>query len=191
MKIKSFLCSAALLLCAKLSAFAVVDLGDATSGTPYDRYMTPVRQVFGGIHGEGASMESVEALMRQGRGFRYAHTEPYQPAQPEQTAARHCGDCKDKALWLIEQMHDASARFVIGKYKRSSGVSHAWVMWQHEGRWWILDCTMNSEPMAAERAGQDAYVPLYSFGKTVAYRHTAKAGLVADVAGKGKTPGRV
>jgi hypothetical protein len=81
-------------------------------------------------------------------------------------------------------MHDASARFVIGKFKRGANVSHAWVMWQHEGRWWILDCTMNSEPIAAERAGQDEYVPLYSFGKTVSYRHTAKAGGIANVAGR-------
>ena len=74
--------------------------------------------------------------MRQGRAFRYSHSEntdlaKYSPAQPEQTAARGAGDCKDKALWLINQMHDASARFVIGKFKRGANVSHAWVMWQH------------------------------------------------------------
>jgi hypothetical protein len=186
MKIKSLLCFAALLLCSTFSALAAVDLGDATSGTPYDRYMAPVRQVFDSMHSEGASMESVQALMRQGRGFRYAHVEPFLPALPQQTAARRCGDCKDKALWLIDQMHDGSARFVIGKLKRGAAVSHAWVMWQHEGRWWILDCTMNSAPIAADRAGDNEYVPLYSFSKTAAYRHTGKAGLVSAVAAKSK-----
>lgn len=191
MKIKHFLRCAALLLSAQLSAFAYVDLGDSTSRTPYDSYLSPVRTVFGSMRGEGVSMERVAALVRQGRDFKYAHTEPYYPAAPEQTAARRRGDCKDKALWLIAQMQDPSARFVIGKLKRGDRVSHAWVTWQHEGQWWILDCTINSKPLRAESVGENAYVPLYSFGKALAYRHTAKAGLLAEAASKGKTAPRV
>ena len=73
---KPILFSAALLLLAKLSAFAIVDLGSTTAHTPYDRYMSPVKQVFNGMHSEGTTMDRVQALMRQGRAFRYAHTEP-------------------------------------------------------------------------------------------------------------------
>ena len=185
---KTSLLSLAALLLANLSAHAAVDLGSSTAHTPYDSYMTPVKQVFSSLHGDGATMDKVNALMREGRGFRYAHTDPYNPAPPQQTAARKVGDCKDKALWLCDQLQDPNARFVIGKMKRGSHISHAWVMWQHEGRWWILDCTMNSAPIAADSVGNNDYVPLYSFSKGVEYRHSGNAGTVATVAGKSRTP---
>jgi hypothetical protein len=186
---KNTILTLALLLLAKLSAFAIVDLGSTTSQTPYDRYMSPVKQTFASLSGNGATMDRVQALMRQGRGFRYAHSEPYYPALPEQTAAARKGDCKDKALWLIDQLQDPSARFVIGKEKRGAAVSHAWVMWQNEGRWWILDCTMTSKPIPADQVSMDKYVPLYSWTKGVSFRHTDKAsGMVADVATKKQAP---
>jgi len=180
------LLAAIVLLVAKLSASATVDLGSAADHTPYDRYMTPVKQVFGSIHGEGAAMDRVNTLMREGRGFRYSHTEPYLPAQPQETATRRCGDCKDKALWLMDQLQDQNVRFVIGKLSRNSAVSHAWLMWEHEGQWWILDCTMLSRPILADRAGANEYVPLYSFGKTLTYHHSDKAGMLAETASKTK-----
>jgi hypothetical protein len=180
---KNFLALSALLLAANLSASAaVVDLGTAASATPYDRYLTPVKQVFNNIHTEGVTLDRVNALMRQGRAFRYAHTEPYVPALPQDTAARHCGDCKDKALWLMDQLGDQNVRFVIGKLDRGSNVSHAWLLWEHDGQWWILDCTMLAHAIPAERASANEYVPLYSFSKNSAFRHTDKAGLVADTA---------
>ena len=185
---KPLVSALALLLLAKLSAFAIVDLGSTTARTPYDRYMSPVKQVFDTMRGEGTTMERVQALMRQGRGFRYAHTEPYYPALPQETATRRVGDCKDKALWLCDQLHDPSARFVIGKMTRGARLSHAWVMWKNEGQWWILDCTMLSRPIPAERASVNEYVPLYSFTKGGTFQHSDKAGMVADVAGKKKAP---
>src|SRR5260221_12905449 len=100
---KTFLTLTALLL-TKFAAFAAVDLGTSIEHTPYDRYMTPVKEVLGSIHGEGATMDKVQAAMRQGRAFRYAHNEPYVPAMPHETASRHTGDCKDKALWLVDQL---------------------------------------------------------------------------------------
>ena len=185
---KSLLFSALFAL-ANLSAFAAVDLGSSSSQTPYDRYMAPVKQTFASLSGAGASMEKVEALMREGRNFRYAHNEPYYPALPQETAAKRQGDCKDKALWLINQLQDPSARFVIGKEKRGAAVSHAWVLWQNEGRWFILDCTMTNKPMLADQVSMDKYVPLYSWTKGVSYRHTDKAmGSVANVASKKQAP---
>lgn len=177
-----------LLLAAKLTASAVTDLGAPTDHTPYDRYLAPVKTVFNSMHGEGATMDKVQALMRQGRSFRYAHTEPYYPAAPQETATRRVGDCKDKALWLMDQMQDPSARFVIGKMVRGAKVSHAWVMWQHEGQWFILDCTMLNRPIAADKAGPNDYVPLFSYARNAEYRHSDKAGLTASVAGKNQTP---
>ena len=186
---KKFLAVVALFLAAKLSASAVVDLGTAASATPYDRYLTPVKQVFNTIHSEGASLDKVNALMREGRAFRYAHTEPFVPATPETTAARHCGDCKDKALWLMSQLQDQNVRFVIGKLDRNSRLSHAWLMLEKDGQWWILDCTMLSHAIPADSAGANEYVPLYSFSKSTAYRHTDKAGLVAETASKSTKAG--
>ncbi|MEI9898487.1 MAG: hypothetical protein WDN28_32685 [Chthoniobacter sp.] len=181
---KKTLLTISLLLLAKLAAFAVVDLGTTTDHTPYDRYLSPVKEVFSEMHGAGATMDKVQAAMRTGRAFRYAHTEPYLPATPQETATRRTGDCKDKALWLMDQLQDPSARFVIGKMTRGAKLSHAWVMWQHDGQWWILDCTMLSRPIPADKAGANEYVPLYSYSRSSAFRHSDKAGLTADVAGK-------
>lgn len=181
---KKALLTAALLLLTKFAVSAAVDLGTTTDHTPYDRYLTPVKDVLNSMHGETATMDKVQSAMRQGRAFHYAHTEPYLPATPQETASRHTGDCKDKALWLMDQIQDPSARFVIGKMTRGAKLSHAWVMWQHDGQWWILDCTMLSKPIPAEKAGANEYVPLYSYSRSGAYRHTDKVGMTADVAGK-------
>jgi hypothetical protein len=174
---------------AQATASAAVDLGTAANGTPYDRYLSPVKQVFSNLHNDNVNLERVNGLMREGRAFRYAHTEPYVPALPQETAARHCGDCKDKALWLMDQLGDENVRFVIGKLSRGANISHAWLMWEHEGQWWILDCTMFSRAIPADRVGANQYVPLYSYSKTAAYRHTDKTSLVADTAAKTVKPG--
>jgi hypothetical protein len=181
---KNFIALAALFLAAQFSASAAVDLGTPAAATPYDRFLTPVKQVLNSMHSDGATLDRVNALMREGRAFRYAHTEPYVPATPQETAARHCGDCKDKALWLMDQLKDQNVRFVIGKLERGSHVSHAWLLWEHEGQWWILDCTMLNHAIPADRAGANEYVPLYSYSKNSAFRHTDKAGLVAETASK-------
>ncbi len=186
---KKTILTAVLLLLAKFAtASAAVDLGTATEHTPYDRFLTPVKEVFSGMHGDGASMDKVQAAMRQGRAFRYAHTEPYVPAMPQETASRHVGDCKDKALWLMDQLQDPSARFVIGKMTRGAKLSHAWVMWQHDNQWWILDCTMLNKPVPADKLSSNEYVPLYSYSRNSAYRHSDKTGATADVAGKKQSP---
>ena len=185
------LTSIAALFFVQLSAFAVVDLGSTVGRTPYEAYMSPVKQVFSSLNGNAPDLVRVAALMRQGRGFRYAHSDPFNPALPSETAAHRVGDCKDKALWLCDQLQDPSARFVIGKMKRGNRISHAWVMWQGVGRWWILDCTMNASAIPADSVGPDDYVPLYSYSKNTPFRHTgidSSAANVASVAGKGRAP---
>lgn len=176
-----------------VAAAANLDLGSVAAHTPYDRYMRPVKEVLGSVGAAKSSMDRAAKLMREGRGFRYVHSTPYLPAFPEETAARRAGDCKDKALWLCDQLNDSTARFVIGKVKRNSAVSHAWVMWENEGRWWILDCTLSWRPFPVESVRQGDYVPLYSYGRNATYRHagtststaasaTAKAPVAAKLA---------
>ena len=168
---------------ARLTSAAPIDLGTSAAFTPYDPYLTPVKRVLSSVGGDKASMDRVTELMRTGRSFRYVHSTPYLPAEPLQTATRRAGDCKDKALWLCDQLRDRSARFVIGQIKRNPRVSHAWVMWENEGRWWILDCTLSWRPIPADRVRRDDYVPLYSYSKNASYRHARSAMLIARNSG--------
>jgi transglutaminase-like putative cysteine protease len=170
------------------NSWSAVDLGNRSSGTPYDRYMAPVRTVLGALDNRKANMEQVKALMKEGRSFRYRFDEPYVPAMPSVTASQRTGDCKDKALWLCDRLNDASVRFVIGKTHARAKMSHAWVMWQNEGRWWILDCTLKSAPIAADTLPSDKYIPQYSYAKGTAFRHGVTNMNVASVATKGKAP---
>jgi hypothetical protein len=160
-----------------------VDLGFPASDTPYDPYMNPVKQVLSHLSNDQEPMDRVRALMHEGRAFRYSFTTPYVAATPSVTEAARAGDCKAKALWLADQMGDENVRFVIGKARRTSQMSHAWLMWQHDSRWWILDCTNNSEPVRADRISTSQYIPYYSFAKTGEYRHEATALMTAQVPG--------
>lgn len=150
-----------------------IDLGFKAGRTPYDRYMSPVKNVLSSVAGEEDSLRDVTRLMKVGRRFRYSFNRPYTAMPPEVTEKTRSGDCKDKALWLISRMNDQSVRFVIGKATSTSKISHAWVMWQNNGRWWVLDCTNNSRPIPADRLSANQYIPLYSYAKDGVYVHNA------------------
>ena len=185
----SFLSLLAIVSAQAAFATASLDLGSASSNTPYDRYMAPVKRVLTHLEGEDTSIDRVRELMHIGRNFRYSFTDPYVAATPEKTATIHAGDCKAKALWLADKLNDSSVRFVIGKARSSSRISHAWLMWQHDSRWWILDCTNNREPIAADRISSTQYIPFYSYAKAGTYRHRSTQLNVADaVANRGSSP---
>jgi hypothetical protein len=173
------------LLCSNVFGLArtELDLGFPASATPYDAYMSPVKQVLTRLASEETSMDRVRALMHEGRAFRYSFTSPYVAATPEVTATTRSGDCKAKALWLADELNDDSVRFVIGKAHRTSQMSHAWLLWQHDNRWWILDCTNNWDPIPADRVSSSQYIPYYSFAKDREYRHRATQIQVADTRG--------
>jgi hypothetical protein len=178
---KLFALAISLLSFSSMAALAIpVDLGSAAGFTPYDAYMRPVKRVLSTVPNQKAAMGQVQDAMRKGRSFRYVHSDPYNPTLPAETARRRSGDCKDKALWLCDQLKDSSARFVIGKMKRSSKISHAWVMWQTEGHWFVLDCTLNSRPIPMESVAKGDYVPLYSYARSGTYRHAATSLMVAS-----------
>ncbi len=168
------------------AAQAAVDFGAPTPSTPYDPYLSPVKHVLTHLGANEPSMQRVRELMHVGRGFRYSFTTPYTAATPEVTAATHAGDCKAKALWLAAQLNDSAVRFVIGKARSSSRVSHAWLLWQQDaGHSWILDCTNTSEPILAERINSNReYIPIYSFDKRGSYRH----GQVAYASNSNRAP---
>jgi hypothetical protein len=183
------ICTLFALLATNLAALAELDLGNRSSYTPYDRYLSPVRTVLGALGKDKPTMEQVKSLMRQGRAFRYKMDDPYRPAMPSETAQTREGDCKDKSLWLCDQLNDPSVRFVIGKTKRGVAMSHAWVMWECEGRWWILDCTLKRDPFPADSVSKDRYVPLYSYSRAGSYRHADTVmNLAAVASSKQKAP---
>lgn len=172
------------LIASQFSALAFTDLGTPASATPYDPYIAPVKDTLRSLEGPTAPMEKVKALMGRGRSFRYSHTEPYRAALPEVTAARKVGDCKDKALWLCDQLGDENVRFVIGKMNRSAHVRHAWVLWNDGNEWWILDCTLNFRPIPVSKVAPGDYVPLYSWSKSGTYRHSPTSTLLATASRK-------
>jgi hypothetical protein len=146
--------------------------------------MTPVKSVLKQIGSEKASFDQVRRLMHQGRRFRYSFTEPYIPATPSTTAATRSGDCKAKALWLCNQLDDPSVRFVIGKARRNSRISHAWVYWEHDSQLWILDCTNKFEPIPADRVSRNEYIPYYAYAKAGTFRYkTTQIMLASNKAG--------
>ena len=135
--------------------------------------MGTVRSVINHLEAHPASMSLACQLMQEGRHFDYVSGDPYTANPPRITALEHAGDCKAKALWLYNCLGDANALFVIGKTTKYSRMSHAWVYWRNENRWWILDCTNRSQPIAADSVSEEHYIPYYSYGRSGAYRHQA------------------
>ena len=186
MSLKSSLFALSGLLLAKTAALAGIDLGTPAGYTPYDRYMSPVKQVIGSLRGQTTDFKRVQSLLNEGRNFRYSFTDPYTAAMPSETARTHSGDCKAKSLWLMDQLGDSNMRYVIGKARATSKISHAWVMWNDGSAWWILDPTNANRPILAENASRNEYIPQFSWSKNGSYRHSATSGNVAAVAAKGK-----
>jgi len=185
---KTIALSVAFLFTAGVAAQAAFDTGILADGTPYDRYMSPVRTVLAHLGSNKPSMEQVKKLMVEGRNFHYRMENPYVAAMPATTAQKRSGDCKDKALWLCNQLGDSEVRFVIGKTEPGTRLSHAWVMWKNEGRWWLLDCTLRRAPIAADELPSNRYIPLYSYSKGNTFRHAATQVGLAQVASKTKAP---
>jgi len=144
-----------------------------TTFTPYDRYLGSVRTVINNLELRDPTMLTAARMMKEGRRFRYCVCDPYRADPPALTEARRAGDCKSKALWLYDNLGDGNALFVIGKAQKRARTSHAWVYWRWDERWWILDCTERSDPIAADSVSSDRYVPYYSIGKGGSYRHKA------------------
>ena len=148
--------------------------------TPYDRYSGPVRAVIARLDLRPANMARARELMNVAHAFRYRSQHPYLAALPEATEASRSGDCKAKSLWLYDQLGDPAALYVIGKTFKGTKSNHAWIYWRCDSRWWILDPTNRSTPVAADSFPDDRYVPYYSFGKAGVFRHRATALFLAN-----------
>lgn len=182
MKTRLLLCALPMVLgISSLTLAGDIDLGSPTSRTPYDGYFGPVWAVFRQLNGPQPDMDTVEKLTRQSNGFRYSYNkeQPYIPQTPEQTEASHSGDCKAKSLWLAAKMDTSSIRFVVGKARLSSSMSHAWLFWKGPQGWMVLDPTNSGRPIDPERLSSSQLVPTYSYSPGGKYAHSVAA------AGKG------
>lgn len=148
------------------------DLGSPISRTPYDRYLAPMHSVLGSLGNAKPSLEEVRQYVHTGRSFRYAMKDPYVPQTPAETEATKSGDCKAKSLWVAYKMNDRSVRFVIGKARAVSKISHAWLMWPGPSGWLILDPTNFNAPLDLTRIGRDEFTPIYSYSAGGTYAHT-------------------
>jgi hypothetical protein len=151
---------------------AEVDSGRPCGGTPYDRYLGPVRQTLSSANG-GASVDEVRAYLRTARRFHYYYdpSNPYTPQAPSVTEANRRGDCKAKSLWLASKMADSRTRYVIGKAKPRDKLSHAWLLWATGGAWLALDPTMESDLLNAERVVGRKLIANYSYTGSSNYQH--------------------
>jgi hypothetical protein len=156
-------------LCAQHSA---QDLGSPTGRTPYDGYLGPMRSVLGSLGSNKPSLDEVKQYVRTGKSFRYYMKDPYVPQMPAETEATKAGDCKAKSLWVASKMDDRTVRYVIGKARAVSQISHAWLMWPSSAGWFILDATNYSSPLAANRVSRDEFMPMYSYSAGGKYAHT-------------------
>lgn len=156
-------------LAASLSA---QDLGSPIGRTPYDVYLGPMRSVLGSLGNNKPSLDEVKQYVRTGRGFRYYMKHPYIPQMPAETEASKAGDCKAKSLWVASKMDDHTVRFVIGRARAVSQISHAWLMWQGPAGWLILDPTNFSSPLDVNRVARDEFMPIYSYSAGGKYAHT-------------------
>jgi hypothetical protein len=160
----------------QLSLLRAADLAGGRPGpTPYDPYLRPVRSIFAQLSGTAPSFQKMSTLLREAWKFEYSFETPYIPALPAVTAAQRRGDCKAKSLWLANAMNDPSVRFIIGKARSSSKISHAWLVWPSNGQWWILDPTNTSRPIAADSVGSDEYIPLYAYDQHGSYSYDDSA----------------
>ena len=152
---------------------AEVDTGRPCEGTPYDGYMGPVRQTYARLGSESPSINDVRSEMRTANRFRYYFdpAQPYTPQTPEVTEARQQGDCKAKSLWLLKAMGARDVRYVMGKAKLSSRISHVWLLWSNGGKWMVLDPTFTAELIEADRIVGQKCIAKYSYSGRSAYRH--------------------
>lgn len=150
------------------------DLGRPVAATPYDPYFASVRVVLARPMKAAPSLAQARRLTAEAFAFRYAHYSPYVPMLPQLTARVRAGDCKDKALWLVAALGDPAARFVVGEARAGSRVAHAWVLWPHGGRWYVLDPAAGAELRPAATLSRASYVPRYSYAPGGAFAHAPR-----------------
>jgi hypothetical protein len=167
----------ALFLTPRPCAWAEFNLGSPIGRTPYDAYLGPMWSVLRSAQGGQPPADEVAKLVRQSNGFRYYFNkqQPYVPQTPAETESRKSGDCKAKSLWLASKMNTRKIRFVVGKARLGSSMSHAWLIWDGPEGWLVLDPTNYGRPLNPARISSSELVPTYSYSASGKYGHQVAA----------------
>jgi hypothetical protein len=159
------------LLAASSTLAPAQDMGKSTGSTPYDKYFGRVFSTLSSLSSNDAPLDQVNDYMRTGRGFRYYMKTPYIPQTPQETESSRSGDCKAKSLWVAYKMDDRKVRFVVGRIKSVTNMSHAWLIWKGPAGWMVLDPTFYSKPLDMGRLGPGEFTMLYSYTAGGKYVH--------------------
>ncbi|HTL70092.1 MAG TPA: hypothetical protein VL404_02255 [Candidatus Eisenbacteria bacterium] len=151
--------------------------GRQVTATPFDRKIDGAGISLALAHPSGVPDKNPETLFMISRSFRYvrdARGDRWQ--SPQETDARHSGDCEDKAIWLFYRLKLSGAhdvRLVIGKFKRHMGEFHVWVTYRDAGGGLCLaDPTLQKRIWhVSDFSGNNFYVPLFSFDGINRYIH--------------------
>ena len=144
--------------------------------TPFDRKVS-MAKIFDVQEnaGQNASEDPFSFFM-EAKSFRYASDMGEDHWQtPEETDARHAGDCEDKAVWLYAQLKShgyADTRLVVGKYRSIDRVYHVWVTYTgSNGDTFILDPALQHHPWKVGEFSGGFYVQYYSYDGKKRYCH--------------------
>ncbi len=145
------------------------------ASTPYDKQMNRIRPALLSAHrgeaGEKVSVALVNHWMGDLRGIPYAYQMEWKT--PEEVQSREPADCKGKAVALYQRMQKQGAknvRLVIGKRTPSSRMTHTWLLWEINGRTFVLDPTFNWIARDSEEFSEGLYVPFYAYSGDKKYR---------------------
>jgi len=135
--------------------------------TPYDNQMSSLRDII-------YQRPTHDSCMSRSQLDRYMSPLRYIPYQfypewhsPEQTRSLNRGDCKAKAVDLLNYMrHNGCDHvvLVIGYRTRGSKMSHAWLEWTDtENHEWLLDATFFPNAVPFNRVRADEYREIYAY----------------------------
>lgn len=134
--------------------------------TPYDAQMSRISRVMqaGTSAAQTLQLDQVNQWMRGLKRIPYQYTSTWKT--PEELQATRSGDCKAKALslyYLMKSKGATNVMFVIGRRTGSSQGTHAWLLWETQGKVWLLDPTDESSAVESSGFGTDEYVPHYAY----------------------------
>jgi len=119
--------------------------------------------------------------MREIRGFQYRYKQTWQT--PSETTRKRSGDCKDKAILLLDRMNRAGfgkVTLVIGYHSEDSDQTHAWLEWSHSGTRYVLDPTFNNKPVSKKSLTEN-YTPKYAYLGTRSFSYVPSDLLMAGL----------
>ncbi len=166
---------AAAALCLSMASCFASSTFVSVPSSPYDWQMT---RILPALLAKSSSSQISLPLVNNWMGdlrdipYRY-HSEWKTPAEVQ---SNQSADCKGKAVLLYERMQRNGARnvrLVIGKRGATSRVTHAWLLWETDGRTFVLDPTFNWTACRSEDVRPGSYVPLYAYSGAKKYRAAA------------------